>query len=220
MAIPGPMTIIDTSHDEHYRGDLAALAFDLAEAINAELHDWVREGCDVVQIDEPAFTRYPERVRAFGLEALERCFRGLAVKRVVHVCHGYPIDGSKVRAHGYEELLPALVDSSVDAVSLECAAPRLDPAVVDLCGGKDVLFGVIDIGRHEIEDPAEIAARIREAAARIPVERLWVAPDCGLVLLDRSLARAKLAAMVEGTRRARADILGTAADPMPASMLG
>jgi len=206
MAIPGPMTIVDTSADEHYGGDERALAFDLAVAINAELREWARAGCDVVQIDEPAFTRYPDRVRAWGIDALNRCFEGVGAKTAVHVCYGYPIDGPKVREHGYEVLLPWLVDSVVDQISLECAAPHLDPSVVKLCGDKDVLFGLIDIGSRRAEDPAALAARVREALRYTTPERLLLAPDCGLVLLDRSLARAKLRALSEAARLARREV--------------
>jgi 5-methyltetrahydropteroyltriglutamate--homocysteine methyltransferase len=206
MAVPGPMTIVDTSHDQHYGGDERALAMDLATAINLELKDWERAGCDIVQVDEPAFTRYPERVRDWGIEALNRCFDGIGAKTTVHVCYGYPIDGPKVREHGYEVLLPFLNESRVDQISLECAAPRLDPSVVKLCGHKEVLFGLIDIGSRHAENPAELARRIREALRYITPDRLWLAPDCGLVLLDRSLARAKLRALSEAARIARGEI--------------
>ncbi len=212
MAAPGPMTIVDTSHDQHYGGDERALAMDLAAAINLELKDWERAGCDIVQVDEPAFTRYPERVRDWGIEALNRCFEGIGAKTTVHVCYGYPIDGPKVREHGYEVLLPFLNESRVDQISLECAAPRLDPSVVKLCGHKEVLFGLIDIGSRHAENPAELARRIRDALRYITPDRLWLAPDCGLVLLDRSLARAKLRALSEAARIARGEIgLGAAA---------
>ncbi len=202
MSIAGPMTIIDTSHDVHYR-DNRALAMDLAAAINAELQEWASLGCDVVQIDEPAFTRYPHFVRDWGAEALNRCVEGVGTKTGVHVCYGYPVDGSKMREHGYEEVLPYLTGSAVDQISLECAAPGLDASLLRLCQGKDVVFGVIDIGSTEVEKPDAVAGRISEALNFIPAERLLPAPDCGLVLLDRTLARAKLKALGEGARLAR-----------------
>jgi 5-methyltetrahydropteroyltriglutamate--homocysteine methyltransferase len=207
-AIAGPMTIIDTSEDVHYHGDKHALAMDLAVAINAELREWVREGCDVVQIDEPAFTRYPAAVREWGIAALDRCLEGLDAKTVVHVCYGYPVDGTRVRQHGYEELLPHLAQSRVGQVSLECAAPMLDPNLLKLCEGKDVIFGVIDIGSHQVERPDDISRRILSALDYVSPERLLPGPDCGLILLDRTLARAKLAALAEGARIARAELTG------------
>jgi 5-methyltetrahydropteroyltriglutamate--homocysteine methyltransferase len=213
-AIAGPMTIMDTSEDVHYRGDKRALSMDLAIAINAEIRDWVREGCDVVQIDEPAFTRYPAAVREWGIAALDRCLEGIRARTVVHICYGYPVDGTRVRQHGYEELLPSLADSRVDYVSLECAAPTLDPSLLKLCEGKEVIFGVIDIGLHQVERPGDISKRILSALAYVSPERLWPGPDCGLVLLDRTLARAKLSALAEGVRIARAEVTGSRADTL------
>lgn len=208
MAIAGPMTIMDTSEDVHYRGDRRALAMDLAAAVNAELREWVSAGCDFVQIDEPAFTRYPAAVREWGIAALDRCVEGIEARTTVHVCYGYPIDGTRVRNHGYEELLPHLNESRVEQLSLECAAPALDPEILKLCGDKEIVFGVVDIGSHEVEQPEGIKGRIHQVLQYINPERLWLAPDCGLVLLDRSLARAKLRALAEGTRMARAELNG------------
>lgn len=208
MAIAGPMTMMDTSEDAHYGGDERALAMDLAAAINAELREWERAGCDVMQLDEPSFTRYPDRVRAWGIRAVNRCFEGIKGKTAIHICYGYPIGGSKVREHGYEELLPLLMESGVDQISLECAAPKLDPSILKLCPDKEVWFGLIDVGSHEVERPRDLADRIHRALQHLIPERLWLAPDCGLVLLDRSLARAKLQALVQGARLARAEIEG------------
>ncbi|MEA2642840.1 MAG: 5-methyltetrahydropteroyltriglutamate--homocysteine methyltransferase, partial [Chloroflexota bacterium] len=52
MAVPGPVTVVDSTYDEFY-GDEAALAMDVAAAINAELLEMQAAGCDVLQIDEP-----------------------------------------------------------------------------------------------------------------------------------------------------------------------
>jgi 5-methyltetrahydropteroyltriglutamate--homocysteine methyltransferase len=208
MAIAGPMTIIDTSLDEHYGGDEKALAMDLAATINAELRDWERAGCDIVQIDEPAFTRYPERVKSWGIAALDRCLDSITARTAIHVCYGYPVEGTKVREHGYEELLPCLLESRVEQVSLECAAPGLDPAVLALCPGKEILFGLVDIGSREVENPEAVAERVRRALKHIQPDRLWLAPDCGLVLLDRTLARAKLKALAEAALLARRELEG------------
>jgi 5-methyltetrahydropteroyltriglutamate--homocysteine methyltransferase len=51
-----------------------------------------------------------------------------------------------------------------------------------------------------------VAARLTAALAHVPPERLVVAPDCGMKYLPRAVAFGKLAAMVEGTRRVRAQL--------------
>ncbi|HTM07060.1 MAG TPA: hypothetical protein VL754_01595, partial [Verrucomicrobiae bacterium] len=87
MAVPGPMTVVDSTYDEHYR-DEERLALDVAAAINEELLALEAAGCDVAQIDEPAMTRYHEKVKAYGLKALNRCLEGVTLPTIVHLCYG------------------------------------------------------------------------------------------------------------------------------------
>jgi len=87
MDVPGPMTVVDSTVDEFYK-DEAAMAMDVAAALNAELLDLQAAGCDVLEIDEPAMTRYHEKVFAYGAKALDRCLEGIPVTTVVHLCYG------------------------------------------------------------------------------------------------------------------------------------
>ena len=89
MDVPGPMTVVDSTLDEFYK-DEAAMAMDVAAALNEELRELQAAGCDVVEIDEPAMTRYHEKVFAYGAKALDRCLEGIHIPSVVHLCYGYP----------------------------------------------------------------------------------------------------------------------------------
>ena len=89
MDVPGPMTVIDSTLDEFYK-DEATMAMDVAAALNEELRDLQAAGCDVLEIDEPAMTRYHEKVFAYGAKALDRCLEGINIPTVVHLCYGYP----------------------------------------------------------------------------------------------------------------------------------
>jgi 5-methyltetrahydropteroyltriglutamate--homocysteine methyltransferase len=53
--------------------------------------------------------------------------------------------------------------------------------------------------------PEIVAARIRRALPFVSVDRLVVAPDCGMKYLPRDVAFRKLKAMVEGAKLVRAD---------------
>jgi 5-methyltetrahydropteroyltriglutamate--homocysteine methyltransferase len=55
-----------------------------------------------------------------------------------------------------------------------------------------VIFGVVAIARSEIESVDDIRERLSQALNHIDSERLIAAPDCGLGLLGRDLAMAKL----------------------------
>lgn len=203
VTLPGPLTIVDSIADAYYH-DERALALDIAAALNEEARALDALEPAVIQFDEPAFSRYPEKVAAWGIEALDRCLEGLRAKTAVHVCYSYPMPGvPRPIVPSYPLILPELERSKVEQVALEFASPQLDPRLLHLCPSKTVIFGCIDIGTEEVESPEHIAARLLAAAEHHPPEKLQAAPDCGLVPLSRGAARAKLVALVRGARLAR-----------------
>jgi 5-methyltetrahydropteroyltriglutamate--homocysteine methyltransferase len=87
-------------------------------------------------------------------------------------------------------------------VSLETAQPKLELSVLEKLPSKRIALGVLDLGTHEVETAETVAARAREALRSVEPERLVLAPDCGMKYLPRSVAFAKLEALVEGARLA------------------
>src|SRR6266849_1360678 len=69
FTLPGPMTIVDTIADEHYR-DKVKLAMAFAELLNQEARALEKDGVDVIQLDEPAFNVYMDDVKRWGIDAL------------------------------------------------------------------------------------------------------------------------------------------------------
>jgi len=207
MTLPGPCTLVDGVYDEHY-GDERALAFAFADALREEIGALAQAGCDMVQLDEPAVTRLPEQLHAWGVGAMDRAFEGVNVTSCVHVCYGYRSrqTGGKEWKHGYDEILPALARGTVQQYSLEFAEPDLPAKLLEMLPGKTIQLGVIDVGREHIETPAQVAARLRAALEIVPAARLIAAPDCGCAALPRAVASAKLQAMVEGARSVRAEL--------------
>lgn len=203
MTLPGPSTLLDGTADAYY-GDERSLAFAFADVLNQEIRALAAAGCDVVQIDEPAFTRLPHKLHDFGVEAMDRAFAGTGVTSCVHVCYGYRARlGNKEWKHGYEEIFPALARAKVDRYSLEFAEPKLAPALLAALPGKTIELGVLDVGTDEVERPEVVADRLRAALEVLPPSRLIAAPDCGCVARSRSATRAKLRAMVLGTQAVR-----------------
>ena len=158
FTLPGPMTIVDTIANEHYR-DRAELAHAFAAALNEEALELEAIGVDVVQFDEPAFNVYMRDVADWGIAALERSAEGLKCKRAVHICYGYGIKanidwketlGSQWRH--YEETFPLIARSTIDQVSLECRNSRVPMEVIGLLAGKDVLAGAIDVASKIVEN--------------------------------------------------------------------
>ncbi len=198
LTVPGPLSIMDTTANAHYADD-RRLAFDLADALNYEIRALAAAGCRYIQVDEPLFVRQVDAALAYGVEALERCFDGLGddVTRVMHMCCGYPghlddLDYLKADPECYFRLADAVDRSSVQQVSIEDAHCLNDLRLLERFADTTVLLGVIAIAASRIEAVDEIAARLTAALEHIDRERLVAAPDCGLTMLDRKLAMAKL----------------------------
>jgi 5-methyltetrahydropteroyltriglutamate--homocysteine methyltransferase len=212
VTMPGPMTIVDSVADEHYGSDRRTLAMRFASILNAEARELAAAGADVIQFDEPCFNIYLDEVEEWGIEALEACMDGVRARRAVHICYGYGTPTvlawktTNTDWGHYGVTFPLLAKSSVDQVSVECAASGVDLAVLRELGGKDVLFGAIDVGTEEVESPEVVAGRIRRALAHVPAGRLFPCTDCGLVPRSREASRGKMRALVEGARTVRAEL--------------
>jgi 5-methyltetrahydropteroyltriglutamate--homocysteine methyltransferase len=209
VTLPGPMTIADSVVDEHYGTDDKTLAMRFAKILNAEARALVDAGADVIQFDEPCFNVYLDEVGEWGIEALEVCMDGVAAKKAVHICYGYgtaPVLAWKTKntdwGH-YGVTLPLLAKSSVDQVSVECAASGVDVSVLRELDGKDVMLGVIDVGTEEVESAETVAARIAAALQHVPADRLMPCTDCGLVPRTRAAARGKMRALAAGAALVR-----------------
>jgi 5-methyltetrahydropteroyltriglutamate--homocysteine methyltransferase len=209
ITLPGPMTIIDTVADAHY-GDRVKMAFGFADLLNAEARALAADGVDVIQFDEPAFNVYMKEVKDWGIEALHRAIAGLTCTTAVHICYGYGIKanidwkatlGSEWRQ--YEEIFPALAQSRIGQVSLECRNSHVPMSLLKLLDGKDVLIGAIDVASDEVETPDEVAAVIAQAAKYVAPERIVAGTNCGMAPMRRDVAMAKLKALGAGAKLAR-----------------
>ena len=210
--LPGPMTMVDTLYDAHYRSR-EKLAWAFAEILNEEALAIEATGVDVIQFDEPAFNVYFDEVRDWGIATLERAARGLRCTTAVHICYGYGIKannewkktlGSEWRQ--YENTFPLLARSAIAQVSLECANSHVPIELIGLLAGKDVLVGCIDVASDRIESPEDVARVIHEALRYVPAERLHPCTNCGMVPLTREVARAKLEALGAGAALVRREL--------------
>ena len=210
FTLPGPMTIVDTVADRFY-GDRVKLAMAFAELLNQEALALQADGVDVVQFDEPAFNVYMAEAADWGVRALERAAQGLTCTTAVHICYGYGIQANndwKKTLGGqwrqYEQIFPALANSSIDQVSLECFHSHVPPDLMALLAGKDVMVGVIDVASDVIETPEEVADTIGRALQFVPRDRLIACTNCGMAPMSRAVAEAKLRALADGAALARA----------------
>ncbi len=209
FTLPGPMTIADTIADRHY-GDRVKMAFAFADCLNEEARALQADGVDVIQFDEPAFNVFMREVTDWGIEALHRASQGLTCKTAVHICYGYGIKanvdwkntlGDEWRQ--YEEIFPALANSRIDQVSVECRNSRVPLSLLSLLKGKDVLVGAIDVATDQIETAEDVAATIEAVMKHVPKERIIACTNCGMAPMKREIAEAKLRALGAGAVLAR-----------------
>ncbi len=211
-ALPGPMTMVDTLYDDHYKSR-KDLAWEFAKLLNQEAKELEAAGVDIIQFDEPAFNVFFDEVSEWGIDCLERAIEGLECETAVHICYGYGIKantdwketlGSEWRQ--YEEIFPKLQKSSIDMISLECHNSHVPIDLLKLIKGKKVMVGAIDVASDTIETPEEVAATLREALKYVDSDKLYPCTNCGMAPLSRELARGKLKALNDGAEIVRKEI--------------
>ncbi|MEN4780237.1 methionine synthase [Pantoea agglomerans] len=213
-ALPGPMTMIDTLYDNHYKSR-EKLAWEFAKILNQEAKELEAAGVDIIQFDEPAFNVFFDEVNDWGIAALERAIEGLKCETAVHICYGYGIkantDWKKTLGtewRQYEEVFPKLQRSAIDIVSLECQNSRVPMDLIELIRGKKVMVGAIDVATHTIETPEDVANTLRKALQFVDAENLYPSTNCGMIPLPRQVANGKLHALSAGAEIVRREILG------------
>lgn len=214
-ALPGPMTMIDTLYDGHYKSR-EKLAWEFATILNQEAKELEAAGVDIIQFDEPAFNVFFDEVNDWGVAALERAIEGLKCETAVHICYGYGIKantdwkktlGSEWRQ--YEESFPKLQKSNIDIISLECQNSRVPMDLIELVRGKKVMVGAIDVATNEIETPEQVADTLKKALQFVDADKLYPSTNCGMTPLSRQVARGKLQALSSGAEIVRQEILAT-----------
>lgn len=211
-ALPGPMTMIDTLYDAHYKSR-EKLAWEFAKILNQEARELEAAGVDIIQFDEPAFNVFFDEVNDWGVAALERAIEGLKCQTAVHICYGYGIKantdwkqtlGSEWRQ--YEESFPKLQQSNLDIISLECHNSHVPIDLIELVRGKKVMVGAIDVASNTVETPEEVANTLRKALKFVDADKLYPSTNCGMAPLARNVARGKLEALAAGAAIIRGEL--------------
>ncbi len=190
--LTGPYTMMDWSFNEHYR-DRAALTMAFAELIHGEVADLEAAGARYIQVDEPAISTRPEEI-GLAIEAMGVVTRGIKAKTLTHICYGR-----------FEDIYPRMLEIPVDQIDLEMSNSGFD--MIEMMKKhpftKEIGLGVVDSHSHVVESADLVAERIVAAARVIPIEKIYVDPDCGMKTRTWDETRGKLQAIVEGARKAR-----------------
>jgi len=204
MTIPGPFTLSGrlTSGPGQVYTDRSSAAWAFVPILNAELRAMAAAGVDFVQIDEPSPAIHPEAQADFaGL--LNAALEGVDGMRVaVHLCFGNYL-GRPLAKRTYRPVLDAMLAFRADELVLEFANREMTEldVLADIAPHRDLAIGVVDVKSSYLETAEDVAERIdRVLAAEVPPDRLTLVPDCGFSQTPRWVARAKLHALVDGTR--------------------
>lgn len=203
--LTGPITMLQWSfvRDDQPR---STTAMQIALALRDEVQDLERAGIGVIQIDEPALREGLPLRRAAWREYLDwatRAFR-LASSAVA--------DETQIHTHmcysEFNDILPDIAALDADVITIETSRSNMEllEGFAAFRYPNEIGPGVYDIHSPRVPSVEEIERRLRKAMAVIPVDQLWVNPDCGLKTRGWPETEAALRNMVEAARRLRAEL--------------
>ncbi|MGM0825415.1 MAG: 5-methyltetrahydropteroyltriglutamate--homocysteine S-methyltransferase [Pseudomonadota bacterium] len=201
--LTGPVTILQWSfvRDDQPRETTCR---QIALALRDEVLDLERAGIRIIQIDEPALREgLPLRQNAWQgyLDWAVECFRlsaaGVddATQIHTHMCYSE-----------FNDIIDAIAALDADVITIETSRSDMEllDAFQDFAYPNDIGPGVYDIHTPNTPDVAWMMALMEKALDKIPAERLWVNPDCGLKTRGWAEVEPALANMVEAARQLRA----------------
>jgi 5-methyltetrahydropteroyltriglutamate--homocysteine methyltransferase len=195
FTVTGPHMLTRTLLDHYYR-DPAKLALALAEVMAEQI---ARIDADVLQVDEANIPGHPEDA-SWAVPAINQVLRAIKKEKAVHLCFGN-YGGQVIQKGTWNALLKFLNQLEANHIVLEMTRRSSEElaSLKDLNPKIGVGLGVIDIKSTIIETPSDVARRIETAEKLLSAGRVrYVHPDCGFWMLKRSIADAKMHALVRG----------------------
>lgn len=200
--LTGPVTILQWSfvRDDQPR---ETTAMQIALAIRDEVSDLEEAGIKVIQIDEPAIreglplrkenrTAYLQwAVKAFKVAS---CSVEDSTQIHTHMCYSE-----------FNDIIDSIAALDADVITIETSRSQMEllDAFADFKYPNEIGPGVYDIHSPRVPTVEEIEHLLNRAAAVIPVEHLWVNPDCGLKTRKWPETRLALQHMVQAAAGAR-----------------
>ncbi|MBD9676048.1 5-methyltetrahydropteroyltriglutamate--homocysteine S-methyltransferase [Pseudomonas sp. PDM18] len=203
--LTGPVTMLMWSFP---REDVSreTQARQLALAIRDEVVDLERAGIRIVQIDEAAFREgLPLRRSDWGryldwsTEAFRLCASGVRDETQIHTHMCYS---------EFNDVIESIAAMDADVITIETSRSDMEllEAFEKFEYPNEIGPGVYDIHSPRVPGKDEMVKLLRKAAQRIPAERLWVNPDCGLKTRAWPETEAALVNMVAAARELRKDL--------------
>lgn len=197
--LTGPVTILNWSfvRDDQSRSETC---FQLALAMRDEVLDLEKAGIHIIQIDEAALREgLPLRKSEWNT------YLDWAIKSFRITANGAK-DETQIHTHmcysEFNDIIKSIADMDADVITIETS--RSDMELLDVFDEfkypNEIGPGVYDIHSPNIPTIDSIVDLITKASQRIPAERLWVNPDCGLKTRNWNEVKPALKNMIEASK--------------------
>ncbi|WP_456375179.1 5-methyltetrahydropteroyltriglutamate--homocysteine S-methyltransferase [Thiolapillus sp.] len=200
--LTGPVTILNWSfvRDDQPR---ATTCKQLALALRDEVRDLEKAGINVIQIDEAALRE--------GLPLRRSDWQGYLDWAVesFRITAGAAQDSTQIHTHmcysEFNDIMPAIAAMDADVITIETSRSRMEllDAFRDFEYPAEIGPGVYDIHSANVPDADDMLQLLEKALERIPAERLWVNPDCGLKTRSWQEVKPALENMLQAARQLR-----------------
>ncbi len=203
--LTGPVTILNWSfvRDDQPR---SLSCKQLALAIREEVLDLEKAGVGIIQIDEAALREgLPLRKSQWqdyldwAVESFRITANGVRDETQIHTHMCYS---------EFNDIIEAIAGMDADVITIETSRSDMEllDAFDDFNYPNEIGPGVYDIHSPNIPNEAHIVQLMQKAAERIPPERLWVNPDCGLKTRQWAEVIPALRNMVAAAQRLRSPV--------------
>jgi 5-methyltetrahydropteroyltriglutamate--homocysteine methyltransferase len=201
--LTGPVTILNWSfvRDDQSRADTCR---QVALAMRDEVLDLEKAGVSIIQIDEAALREgLPLRKNQWDE------YLNWAVGAFRITANGVK-DATQIHTHmcysEFNDIIDAITGMDTDVITIEASRSNMEilNAFDETAYPNEIGPGVYDIHSPNVPTVDFIVDNMNEAAKRIPKERLWINPDCGLKTRGWPETKASLKNLVEAARVLRA----------------
>ena len=203
--LTGPVTMFKWSF---VRNDipLSEVAKQIALALNDEVLDLEKAGIKVIQIDEPAIREAMPLKKSQWKEFLDWACESFRLSSTGAE------DSTQIHTHmcysEFNDILDAIASMDADVITIETSRSDMEllTAFGDFKYPNDIGPGVYDIHSPRVPTDAEVEHLLRKAMEVVPVERLWVNPDCGLKTRGWKETLEQLEVMMAVTKKLRKEL--------------
>ena len=204
--LTGPITILGWSFT---REDLSRedIALQLSLALAEEVQDLEAAGISIIQIDEPAFREGLPLKQSQWQHYLDwavaafkySCCNTRSTTQIhTHMCYSE-----------FNDIIAAIAAMDADVITIETSRSNMEllNAFESFAYPNDIGPGVYDIHSPNVPSVSWMKQLIHKAAAKIPLQQLWINPDCGLKTRGWDETRTALSNMVKAAKELRAELL-------------